>query len=385
MAEWDADGIPLRMAGAIVDIHERKLIQNRVEYSEAMLNEAGRMARVGTWELDLFTQEIFWSDTLKQIHQLPYDSVITSSFAKDLIADEYKELVISSTTKSINDKVSYDIEFQCIRPDNIRFWIRTIGWPVMDAKGKIVKLRGIMQDIDQSKKRELALINLPTLSEQNNRLINFAHIVSHNLRSHSGNLSLLLETYHKQANEEERLDIIKMLEKTAENLSETLEHLNEVVSIQSNTNQQKENCVFQEYLSKTCDLLETNLNTINASIEIDFQAESIEYVPAYMDSLFLNMLTNAIKYRDPNRTLNLKISSGKEGKNTWITFHDNGLGIDMNRHNDKVFGMYKTFHRNKDARGIGLFITRNQIESSGGSIQCSSVLGEGTCFKVIWA
>jgi PAS domain S-box-containing protein len=386
MAAFDEEGKAIRMAGAIVDIHERKLIQNRVEYSEAMLLEAGKMARIGSWELDLVSQEIYWSDIIKEIHGLPKETIVTASLAKSLILDNYIEFVTQHSTIAIQEKKSYDIEFQCINGEGKIYWLRTIGWPVLDSSGNTLKLRGVMQDIDQAKKREIELANLPIITEQNNRLINFAHIVSHNLRSHSGNITLLLETYHKQESESERLDIIKLLERTATNLSETLEHLNEVVSIQSKSNLQREQCDFQSYYDKTYELVESDIFSLNVKLNIDFKAASaVEYIPAYMDSLFLNMLTNAIKYRHPDRQLEITIHSEQQGNQTILSFRDNGMGIDMNRHADKVFGMYKTFHRNKDARGIGLFITKNQIESCGGKIECSSQLGEGTCFRVTWS
>ena len=61
---------------------------------------------------------------------------------------------------------------------------------------------------------------------------------------------------------------------------------------------------------------------------------------------------------------------------------DNGLGIDLDKYGKKLFGMYKTFHRNKDARGIGLFITKNQVESMGGKISVVSEVNVGTTFTV---
>jgi signal transduction histidine kinase len=67
---------------------------------------------------------------------------------------------------------------------------------------------------------------------------------------------------------------------------------------------------------------------------------------------------------------------------TILHIKDNGLGIDMKKYGEKLFGMYKTFHGNKDARGIGLFICKNQIETMGGKIEVDSELGVGTTFKI---
>ena len=66
----------------------------------------------------------------------------------------------------------------------------------------------------------------------------------------------------------------------------------------------------------------------------------------------------------------------------YMIFEDNGIGIDLERHGDKVFGMYKTFHKNADAKGIGLFITRSQVESLGGTIKIESTVNAGTKFTL---
>ena len=65
-----------------------------------------------------------------------------------------------------------------------------------------------------------------------------------------------------------------------------------------------------------------------------------------------------------------------------LSISDNGLGIDLKKHKNALFGMYKTFHKNQNARGIGLFITKNQVEAMGGKIEVSSELNKGTTFKI---
>ena len=106
----------------------------------------------------------------------------------------------------------------------------------------------------------------------------------------------------------------------------------------------------------------------------------IQVLPAYIESIFLNLFTNSIKYSAPDRPPEIRIALKQEENTVIVTFADNGLGIDLKRHRDKLFGMYKTFHRNKDAKGIGLFITKNQIEAMGGSIDVTSTVDVGTTF-----
>ena len=94
------------------------------------------------------------------------------------------------------------------------------------------------------------------------------------------------------------------------------------------------------------------------------------------------MITNSIKYRSPDRKPVIKVRSAKIRHHIYLYFEDNGMGIDLNKYGDSIFGMYKTFHQNPDAKGIGLFMTRNQIEALGGSIDVSSEVNVGTRFTV---
>lgn len=105
-------------------------------------------------------------------------------------------------------------------------------------------------------------------------------------------------------------------------------------------------------------------------------------VPAYIDSLFFNLLSNAIKYRDPERDPIITISAKRKNKEVEICIEDNGLGIDIELHKDRLFGMYKTFHKHKDSKGIGLYITKNQVEAMNGTIKVESTVGKGTKFLI---
>lgn len=384
-AEWDELDAPIRMAGSIMSIQERKIIQTKLENNEALLQEAGKMARLGIWEINLERKEYYWSDIMKEMHGKSNDYMPSYEDHLNNFAPEYRIAIKRTHEKVILEKCSFDIDAKRLHSNGKTFWVRNMGWPVLNQQGQIIAIRGIMQDIDNQKQDEIEINKIPILTDQNNRLINFAHIVSHNLRSHSGNISMLLETYKSMKDEQERLGIIEMLDKTSQNLTETLSYLNEVVSIQSSTNQQKEICNFHSYLNKTLEVLEGEIRLCKAVISFDFSDISeVEYIPAYMESLFLNMLTNALKYKHPERNPEIKIKSGMDSNSIWIRFQDNGSGIDLQRHGNKIFGMYKTFHRNKDSRGIGLFITKNQLESTGGEISVESQVGIGTCFCINW-
>jgi K+-sensing histidine kinase KdpD len=109
----------------------------------------------------------------------------------------------------------------------------------------------------------------------------------------------------------------------------------------------------------------------------------VSAIPAYLDSILLNLFTNAIKYKSPDRKAFLEINYEINEHQTIISFKDNGLGLDLKKNGHKLFGMYKTFHGNEDAKGIGLYITKNQIEAMDGKIEVESKLDYGTTFKML--
>jgi len=185
----------------------------------------------------------------------------------------------------------------------------------------------------------------------------------------------------KDANEQQR--IIKMLTSAADNLMDTLENLNEVVEISTNINLDKKSLNLLENVER----VEQNLsafiekNTVSIALDIDPKLK-VKSVPAYLESIILNLMTNAVKYREPERESKIELKAVKENNHVVFSVTDNGLGIDMQRYGNKLFGMYKTFHNHKDARGLGLYIIKNQIEAMGGNIQAESTPGKGSTFKV---
>ena len=258
--------------------------------------------------------------------------------------------------------------------------------PLLDEYGLAKGLVGISLDITDLKQKEQELRNLINVTSlQNKKLINFAHIVSHNLRSHSANFSMLLDFLVHEKNEEEKDNIVNMLTQASDNLLETLENLNEVVTLSTNTQAKKETVNLN---SKICEIQQNLFHiTANKKLNIINQVSkdiNIRIVPAYLDSILMNFITNAVKYKHPDREPVLEFTTEKKDGYHLLFIKDNGIGIDLEKYGSKLFGMYKTFHTNKDARGIGLYITKNQVEAMHGKIEVESTLGEGTRFKVFF-
>jgi len=292
-----------------------------------------------------------------------------------------EDLRVLQTLKPIISKETVNI-----RKDGTETAFLSSKIPLIDHTGNSYGLVGISLDITDLKQKEKELRNLINVtSQQNKKLINFAHIVSHNLRSHSANFSMLLNFLVEETNEEEKEGIIKMLMNASGNLLETLDNLNEVVAISSNVNITKQPTKLFNTVTKVkqnlSGFLLNNKAQIITKIPKNFK---VNVVPSYLESILLNFITNGVKYKHPQRDPQLTLSVSKLDKQVLLSIEDNGLGIDLKKYGNKLFGMYKTFHSHEDARGIGLYITKNQIEAMGGKITVESKVGQGTKFNIFF-
>ncbi len=276
----------------------------------------------------------------------------------------------------------YTREWTYVRNDGIHVPV-LLSITSIKQEGEIIGYLGVATDITVLKKAESEIRTLLSLTkDQNERLKNFAHIVSHNLRSHSGGISGLLELLLSEQPDWAEHEYMQLLKQGVDNLMQTILDLTEMVKVNLNT-ESRVAIDLSKVIQKNIDSLVQQVRNSGIQIENRIPATvTIFGVPAYVDSIVLNFITNAIKYRSPERTPFLIIESEQKENFLILRFKDNGLGIDLQKHGEKLFGMYKTFHQHPDSRGVGLFITRNQVESMGGKIEVASTIGNGSTFSV---
>lgn len=357
---------------------------------ERRLQEAQKLAKLGNFYIDLKTLNVQSSENLDEILG------ITKNFKKylpnisHLIAPQKGIDLDQKYSEALSNKTQFTEQFLIKRPDNQQtVWISAKGEFKYNEHGEPIVMFGSAQDITESKQLEIDLNNsIKIAEEQNKRLLNFSYIVSHNLRMHTVNIQSLLELIEETEGEEEKQEIIGLLTTASNLLSETMLHLNEVVNIQNPLLLESSKQNLHLYIRNVIYILDTQIKKKNAVIH-SLVAEDIEinYNPAYLDSILLNLISNALKYsssdRQPVITIDCKSLQAKGEGHQWeLSIRDNGLGIDLQKNGHKLFGMYKTFHGNADAKGIGLFITKNQIESMGGTISVESTPNVGTTFII---
>jgi len=286
--------------------------------------------------------------------------------------------------KAIQNKESIKITILNYNKKKEKYWFELNITTVFDNENNFINFVGVGRDVTQRIEKEIELKNLlEVTSQQNSKLYNFAHIVSHNIRSHSSNLEMVVDIIENSKTIDEKLSYFDLFKEGTAKLSETIEYLNEIITIQQKTNVEKITISLKDEIQKTKMALRLAIKESEISI-IDTIPDNlmVKVVPAYLDSILLNLFTNAIKYKSPKRKAFLEINYEINESQTIISFKDNGLGLDLKKNGHKLFGMYKTFHGNEDAKGIGLYITKNQIEAMDGKIEVESKLDCGSTFKI---
>lgn len=261
--------------------------------------------------------------------------------------------------------------------------------PLKTEEGLLVS--AAIRDITEQKKAQNKIIKAKNdlevlaqkLTVQNNQLADFAHIASHNLRAPVSNLNSLLGFYNTSESDEDKIILFKKFEKVILHLTLTLNTLVDAIKIKNNSAKEFEVISFEEVLDKTKEMLSGEIIKTGTIITSNFsQISKINYNRIYLESIFLNLVGNAIKYRVEDRTPEIVIESKIVNGKIKLKFKDNGMGIDLEKHGHKLFGLNKVFHRHPEAKGVGLFMTKTQIEALNGNINAISEVNVGTTFNI---
>jgi signal transduction histidine kinase/membrane protein implicated in regulation of membrane protease activity len=366
------------------EINERKIIEAKLAESEFLLQEAGRIGRMGGWEFDIVKQKSTWSPTVYDIFGVPqnFDIDNTDAFAfyTETSAAQLKEAV----EKAYTDGTNWDLELQTVIGKGENTWVRSRGECFYGDDGKMSKLRGVCVDITRYKTNELELNKShELLFHSHQQLKTFTHILSHNIRNHASNISLLSGLVTPETLDEENAELFDKINKVSYGLNETLNDLAVAIKIRENAID-SEKLSFRETTGHVVEILESEILMNGAQVKYQFNVPNVNYPKIYLESIIMNLLSNAIKYRKPDVAPVIILKTYKEKGHTVFECQDNGLGIDLILHGGKMFGLYKTFHAHKEAHGVGLFLVKTQVESQGGVVYVESTPGNGTTFKIVF-
>ncbi|WP_298303180.1 PAS domain-containing protein [Flavobacterium sp.] len=384
----DDDRNVIRMIGAIQDITKQKEEEQRLKLLETVITQ--------TKDTVIITET---SNTEKEQPKIvfvnPAFSKMTGYKSKEVIGKNATILMnkfsvrndIKKLAEVIKKKEEFTFEALNKRKNGEQYWVNLTMIPITNKDNQHSHWISIQRDISVEKEREKEREHLISELTQNNKdLKQFSYITSHNLRAPLSNLTGLLNLVEDIPIENQELkEIISGFSKSTHQLNETINDLVNVIIIKDSPSIQKEGIVIKDVFENVFNQLSFLIGVKKPIIKMDLNKDQIVYLnKSYIESILLNLMSNSLRYCDPVRQLKISIASKKVGNETIITFKDNGIGIDLERNKDKVFGLYQRFHDYPDSKGLGLYLVKSQVESMGGTISIDSTVGVGTTFTIIF-
>jgi PAS domain S-box-containing protein len=242
------------------------------------------------------------------------------------------------------------------------------------VKGKTANI-GTVFEVTEREKATADLV------QRNRDLEQFAYIVSHNVRAPLAKILGVSNLLKMGVKGEDRELSLQFMHDSASNLDSVLRDLNAVLQIRRETSSKRSQVKLTDLLESTRSSLGNMIAESKAGIESDFsKADEICTVQGYMQNIFNSLVSNSIKFSRPQEPPRIRIWTERSGKEYRICFEDEGIGFDMERTGDQLFGLYKKFHKNIEGKGLGLFMVKTQVEVLGGNIEVSSDPGKGSKF-----
>jgi signal transduction histidine kinase/PAS domain-containing protein len=225
------------------------------------------------------------------------------------------------------------------------------------------------------------------LLDTNIQLRQYSFIVSHNLRAPIANILGCLNIYNEtDLNDPKNIKLLNGLKVSANSVDGILQDLNKILNIKENVSKQYEFVSFEKTLELVLDSIRKDMLDVDFELISDFsKLEGLRSFRPYLVSIFQNILSNSFKYREPSRKLIITIASSVDGDKSIIKFSDNGRGIDLEKHGNRIFKLYSRFHTDVAGTGIGLNMVKEQARVMGGNTHIDSKVDEGTTFTFTFA
>lgn len=222
------------------------------------------------------------------------------------------------------------------------------------------------------------------LEESYDDMQQFTFAISHDLKNSLTKLKLALSLVGEEQFAEPVNTYVQIINRSAERLEKTMLSLNQLIELGFASASTVRTIPVAKVFEEVYDEFADSLLRVNASVSASFDGQpEINYVEAYLKSIFSNLLSNSIKYRLPDRPLQIKIELQPTADGVVLVFADNGQGLDMDKCGQKLFLPFTRFSTHVDGSGIGLYLIRSMVERNGGSVQVESAPGQGTCFRFL--
>jgi PAS domain S-box-containing protein len=365
--------------------------ESELRLSESKFSNAFNFSGIGMGLVSIEGTWINVNESLSKLLGYTKKELIALTF-QDITHPEDLSRDLSYLLRLIKGEITtYQTEKRYIHKNGKIIWISLTASIVHDENGlpkffvtqvvDISEARSLF--IELNAKNEVLTATSQDLEGKINQLEEFNRIVAHNLRGPAGSIQMLTDMVIDADSDKDRLELLDMLKKSSITLNDTLLDLMAVLEVRMSKNIPFEDCNIIEIIQKIDYMLKGEIISKKAQIITNLALSNVNYPKVYLESIFYNLISNALKYCKSGEPPIIQISSTLVNDRTHLKFKDNGLGIDLDRYSGQVFKLNKIFHKGYDSKGVGLFMTKNQIETFGGTISVESKLYYGSEFTVI--
>jgi PAS domain S-box-containing protein len=374
------------------DLTEKKQLEEQLFRTHEDLRESEEKSRllidsVQDYAILMLNTEGFilsWNTGAERIKGYTTKEVLGKHFSifypREAIENGFPAFELS---KAIQDG-RFEDEGWRVRKDGAAFWANVVLSPVYNSDHRLLGFAKITRDLTERRRNEDLMQKNKELVRINNDLDNFVYTASHDLKSPIANLEGLLLALKEDMGAHciPHQNILSMMDGSLQTLRKVINDLSEVTKLQQ-AKDEVEHVNLLQLLEEVKANLRDTIKTSNAEIVVgDFDFEMLSYSRKNMRSILYNLVSNAIKYRDPQRapkvTLSTKVA---ENGDFILSVIDNGLGIPAHQV-PKIFAMYKRVHDHVEGTGIGLYLVKKILDNSGDDIKVYSTVGQGTAFHL---
>lgn len=297
----------------------------------------------------------------------------------DFVYSEDRETTTRVRTELTKSKPLLNFENRYVTKSGEIVWLSWTSLPVESERLIFAIAKNITHKKKQEAERNALLANL---TKVNKDLKQLTYTTSHDIRSPvSGFLSLINLIDVSRISDPQTLELIEVIKMAGKNLKQTLNNYVDSLSVKHTV--KEEDLQFDDVLKNVLLSIGSLIQSSKASIHSDFSKQpTVRFNRNYLESIFLNLITNSIKYSRPEHPPAISIFSDRVNDVTQLIVADNGMGFDMEGVNDKIFGLHQKFHDHTDSKGIGLYLVHTHVTSLGGSIKVDSKINEGTKFII---
>jgi len=366
---------------SVTDITENKKYQKELEKLSLVASKTVN----GVVIMDEKGKIEWVNEGFTRITKYSLEEVIGEARTTTLFGAETEMGTINQYFKKLESKKSFSIELFTHDKFGDHLWLNINITPILNRDGEVKKLIAIESDITDKKLREEERVKLiDELTKQNTNLKQFSYIVSHNVRKPVANiLGLYALMEMNDMGGEEREELIQYIGNSIVELDQVINDLNNILDIRDNFDQTKTYVKFEDVIQKVIGSLKEEIKKNNSKISFEqVEVDGVLTIPGYFQSILYNLISNSIKYRQPNLEPQVEIATLDKGEFVEIVVRDNGLGMNLPQIESSLFGLYKRFHHHIEGKGLGLYMIKTQTEAMGGKIEVSSKVNEGTTFSV---